>query len=178
MLRRASETFIVPKQENPLKINRNINIFKLVLLFFKRIAIKFCLDSVAVMPVTWRLEESVLIVTLVGEDREGLAKAILEAMADDQFQRGTSLLLDVRHASDSPRSSEVRRAAMWMAALKAKGLGSRCAVIVGPQPYQYGLARMAEAHLDFHKIELEIFTELDKAFQWLWNGSATPSIGE
>src|SRR5262252_3861775 len=109
------------------------------------------------MPVTWELKDAILIVTLSGNAGEEPANAILEAMADPRFRPGTSLLLDVRLAKDSPASADMRRRAAWVASLLPRGLNWRCAMVIGPKVHQYGLARMAATHLEFEGMEMEIF---------------------
>jgi alcohol dehydrogenase class IV len=54
-----------------------------------------------------------------------------------------------------------------VAALRASGLASRCAIVVGPKAHQFGLARMAQAHLESREMEVRIFRDLDKALTWV-----------
>jgi len=93
-------------------------------------------------------------------------------MRDPRFQPGTSLLLDVRLSADNPTSDEMRPRARWLATLQAKGLSSRCAIVIGPRTHEFGLARMAATHLEIQGLELEIFTALNEALEWLSNASA------
>jgi hypothetical protein len=125
------------------------------------------------MPVKWEIRGSVLVVKLVGDyGFNEPVQAVSEAMADPQFQAGTPLLIDARLSKTSRSSEEFRERAQWMASLQPKGLSSRCAMVISGQPHQLGMARMAAAHLDLRGMELEIFTDLDKALQWLSNGNA------
>ena len=131
------------------------------------------------MPVRWEIRGQVLIVTLVGDySFEEPALAVKEAIADSGFQTGTSLLIDTRLSQTSRSSEEFRERAKWLASLQDKGLSSRCAVVIGPEPHQFGMARMAATHHDLQGLEMEIFTDLDEAFRWLsrtssHNSSAT-----
>lgn len=119
------------------------------------------------MPVSWEIRSSILIVTLVGECGIEITKAFDEAMADPRFRAGTSLLLDVRRSADNPSSDEFRRRIELLARRTAKGLASRIAIVIGPKPHHYGLARMASVHSETKGIELEIFTEMKEALEWL-----------
>ena len=119
------------------------------------------------MPVSWEIRSSILIVTLVGECGVDITKAFDEAMADPRFRAGTSLLLDVRRSADNPSSEEFRRRTELLARRTARGLATRVAILIGPKPHQYGLARMASVHSETNGIELEIFTEMDEALEWL-----------
>ena len=120
------------------------------------------------MPVTWEIRGQVLIVTLAGDyGFEEPVRAVQEAIADSAFQRGTSLLVDSRLSKTSRSSEEFRERARWLASLRDKGLSSRCAVVIGPEAHQFGMARMAATHHDLQGLELEIFTDLDEAVRWL-----------
>lgn len=120
------------------------------------------------MPATWEFTDRVLVVTAIGDwSAGGPASAITEAIADPRFQPGTPLVLDVRRSTMNPTADQVRARTEWMAALRVTGLASRCAVVVGPKAYQFGLARMAQMHLESREMQLQIFTGLDEALTWV-----------
>ena len=123
------------------------------------------------MPATWEFRGSVLVVTLAGKCKEEATTAINEAMADPAFKPGTSLLLDVRRATD-PTPDELRRRAKSLGSRPAKGLSSRCAIGVGPKAHQFGLGRMAAIYSDSYGMQVEIFTDLDEAICWLESTAA------
>ena len=126
------------------------------------------------MSASWEIRDRILIVTVICDwSSPGPAAAIAEALADPQFKSGTALLLDIRLCQTNPSSEEIRSRVEWMASLRRKGLSSRCAIVVRPRSYQFGLARMTATYLDFKGIVLEIFSELDEALHWL-----TASTGE
>lgn len=123
------------------------------------------LDS---MPVSWRFQHSVLVLTLEGKYAfEEPTIAVSEAMGDPQFHAGAPLIIDVRRSKTGRSSEEFRARACWMASLVSQGISPRCAMVVGSQPHQYGLARMAGIYLESHNIVLEIFHDLDEAIGWL-----------
>src|SRR5207248_677648 len=120
------------------------------------------------MPVSWEIRGPVLIVTVVEDwSGGGPASAITEGMADPRFEPGTALLLDVRQSRMNPSASQISLRTDWMGYLRDKGLSSRCAIVVGPMAYQFGLARMAKSYLGFQDMELRIFNDRDEAFNWL-----------
>jgi hypothetical protein len=120
------------------------------------------------MPATWEFRDSVILVTAVGDwSGAGTASAVTEAMADPRFEPGTALVLDIRLSKTNPSADQVRARAEWVAALRASGLASRCAIVVGPKAHQFGLARMAQAHLESREMEVRIFRDLDKALTWV-----------
>jgi len=125
------------------------------------------------MSVTWEIRDRILVVTLVGECGEQTSTTISAAVSDPKFQPGTSLLLDVRRCTDNPSAGEFRDWAARLAARRRSGLASRCALVIGPQTLQFGLARMAAAYLDLQGMELEIFQNLEAAFAWLSPGQAS-----
>ncbi len=127
------------------------------------------------MPVTYEIRGSVLIVTLVGVCGNEVSKVITEGIADPAFQVGSSLLLDVRHCLDDPSSGELQSRAASLAARRAHGLSTRCAFVIGPKAYQFGVARMASTHAEIRGMQMEIFTDLNEALQWLSNAETPES---
>ena len=104
----------------------------------------------------------------------GPAKAITEGMADPRFKPGTPLLLDVRRSQMNPSGEEIIFRAGWMAGLHSRGLSRHCAVVVGPKVIQFGLARMAQGHLEQRDMDLKIFSDLDEASRWLNSQMVSP----
>jgi hypothetical protein len=120
------------------------------------------------MPVNWELRNRVLVVSLEGAyEYHEPVHAINQAMQDPGFLPGTMLLIDARLTTTRRSSEEFRERAIWMASLQAKGLASRCALVIPMQTHQYGLARMAATHVEMQGMQLEIFTDLEEASQWL-----------
>jgi len=120
------------------------------------------------MPATWEIRDHILIVATIGDwSSGGPATAIAEALEDSRFKQGTSLLLDVRQSSMNPAEEDVRSRTEWLSLLRAKGLSSRLAIVVGPRAYQMGVARMAQTYLENRGIELQIFADLEAATGWL-----------
>ena len=120
------------------------------------------------MPVSWEIRDQILIVTVIEAwIGGGPAKAITEGMADPRFKPGTPLLLDVRQSQMNPSGEEIIFRAGWMAGLQSSGLSRYCAVVVGPKLLQFGLARMAQGHLEQRDMDLKIFSDLDEASSWL-----------
>ena len=119
------------------------------------------------MSVTWEIQESILTITVEGEGGEEPPRALFEAMRDPQFRPGMSLLFDMRLSTDNPTSEEVRARVGRIAPLQASGVVSRCAIVVGPKAHQFGLARMASIYADVEGRQLEIFTRIDEAMNWL-----------
>ena len=120
------------------------------------------------MPVSWEIRSHVLIVTTIEDwSGGGPASAIEQAMADPQFRPGTSLVMDVRRSRMNPSATEVMERSKWLASLRSKGLSGRLAIVVGPQAYQFGVARMAQVYMQIAEMEVKIFTELEEALGWL-----------
>ncbi|HEY7390288.1 MAG TPA: hypothetical protein VH640_17355 [Bryobacteraceae bacterium] len=131
------------------------------------------------MPVTWTFQDSILVLTLVGEYTfEEPVDAVNTAIEDPRFRRGTSLLIDARQSTTRRSSEEFRGRSVWMASLLAKGLSPRCAIVVSSAVHQYGMARMAGIYLDLQGMTLEIFTELAEALDWLLGRRYTVPIDQ
>jgi hypothetical protein len=128
------------------------------------------------MPVTWEIRGQILIVTLAGDyGFDEPVQAVTEALADTQFTPGTSLLVDARLSHARRTSEDFRTRATWVASLGSKGLSSRCAIVIAPEPHQFGMARMAASHHEIQGLEMSIFTDLEEAFRWLSNGNSFAS---
>ena len=128
------------------------------------------------MAVTWEIQGLVLIVTLVGDyGFDEPVKAVTEALADAQFRPGTSLLVDARLSHAHRSSEEFRTRTKWVASLVPKGLSSRCAIVIAPEPHQIGMARMVATHHELQGLAMSIFNDLAEAFRWLSNGKSFTS---
>jgi hypothetical protein len=131
------------------------------------------------MPVTWEIRDRVLIVNLVGNYAfDEPVQAVDEGLLDPQFRLGTSLLIDARLAHAHRTSEDMHRRAEWVASLQSRGISSRCAIVIRPQPNQFGVARMATTHHEMAGLEMDIFTDFEAAFRWLCAGGATSSATE
>jgi hypothetical protein len=87
-----------------------------------------------------------------------------------------ALLIDARRSTISRSSDEFRERAWWMASLASKGLSTRSAIVISSEPHQFGLARMADIHLDIKGLELELFTDLDDGLHWLERAGTTHDL--
>jgi hypothetical protein len=119
------------------------------------------------MPVRCEIRDHIIVITMIDQGHEDPRAAILEAIADPQFTPGTSLLLDVRLSMENSASEKVRARAHWLSTLRSRGISSRCAVVVAPRVYQFGLARMAGIYLELEGMCLEIFQDMGEAERWL-----------
>jgi len=125
------------------------------------------------MPVTWEIRNSVLIVTLIGYYAlDEPMQAVTDALADSRFRTGMSLLIDARSSLVNPSSEAVRARAKSIASLRSSGFSSRCAIVVGSEPHQYGIGRMEATYLEIEGLEVKIFTDLGEAWGWLSDGNA------
>jgi len=119
------------------------------------------------MAVTWEILHSVLVLTSTGFGGQGTVTALTEAISDPRFRPGLALLFDRRLATDDASSAEMRSRAKFLASLLPLGISHRCAMVAGPRPHQYGMARMEAAHLEFQGLELEVFCDVNEALLWL-----------
>jgi hypothetical protein len=95
-----------------------------------------------------------------------IAQAAERLYHDPQFRSGMSTLLDLRGARPAVTSGDVRTIVSFVSKnLEIRGRG-RCAVVTGRE-VDYGMARIAQAHLEGVGIELMVFRELEAAEQWL-----------
>ena len=116
------------------------------------------------MPVAWEIRDRVLIVKLVGDYHfDEPMQAVNEALLDALFRPGTSLLIDARLAHAHRTSEDMHLRAKWVASLQLKGVSSRCAIVMRPEPNQFGVARMATTHHEMAGLEMDIFTDCEKS---------------
>ncbi len=120
------------------------------------------------MPVAWEFRDQLLVVTLIGDyDFDAPKRAVLEASAAPAFHSGTMLVVDARLSTARRSSDDFRERAAWMASLQERGFAERFALVINSQTHQFGMARMAAAHVEMRGLQLGIFTELESASQWL-----------
>ncbi|HLI83253.1 MAG TPA: hypothetical protein VKV17_05000 [Bryobacteraceae bacterium] len=119
------------------------------------------------MPVSWEIRGSLLILTLSGDCGDEVVAAIARAVRHPDFPPGKAVLFDARLATGHATSYDAQRRAAQIVSLCSEGVARRCAIVVGTRPYQYGLARMTAAYLDFEGMEMQIFKAMEPAIDWL-----------
>jgi hypothetical protein len=119
------------------------------------------------MPATWNICGDLVTLTITAGANGDLGRAIGEAMSSRKFPATPSVLFDVRRATENPTPEILRLRAGRIATLVSRRPGSRCALVVGPRPHQYGLARMLSVFLGTEGIESEVFTKIREARRWL-----------
>jgi hypothetical protein len=128
------------------------------------------------MPVTWAVRWPILRVTLSERyELDDVERAVDKALADPACREGILLLLDTRLAKVNPTQGLVHARARWLDSLPARGVSRRGALVVGPELFQYGLARMMSAYLE--SVQLGIFQEIDAAENWLLSAQTGAMAG-
>lgn len=129
------------------------------------------------MPVAWEFRDQLLAVMLIGDyDFHAPKRAVLEAIADPAFKPGTMLLVDARLSTARRSSDDFRERAVWMASLKERGFAERFALVINSQTHQFGMARMAAAHVEMRGLQLGIFSDLESASQWLLGRASSKGV--
>lgn len=126
----------------------------------------------------YRIDKSRRIVTLEGgqPNIEEWRQLMLAVFADPDFETGFHFLSD-RRASEQPRSTDFLRAALLFLNAHKEKLGRcRWATVVSTTA-AYGMARMVQILSEDMTIELEVFTEIEKAREWLLE-DASPAAAE
>jgi hypothetical protein len=124
------------------------------------------LPSFAQMPVVWRLQQGVLLVTLMGDyPFEELRSAVAEALRSPDFSAGTSILFDARSSLKYPSTDVVRSIAEWLASLRAQGVSARSAMVISRERYRLG--ERATVHFHEQGLETALFASLAEAMRWL-----------
>lgn len=129
------------------------------------------------MPVTWNIRGGVITLTIITRANSDLRKMIIEAMSHPEFPKFPAVLIDTRRATENPTPDVLRLRAGWIATLLSRRAGSRCALVAGPKPHQYGLARMLSVFIQTEGVHAEVFTTLREARRWLMPADGRQSGG-
>jgi hypothetical protein len=130
------------------------------------------------MPVTFefRPDQSVVITTHEGlvPDAEFLS-AYTSLFENPQFDPTYDLLVDLRSADSSARSTEALKAFAEFIQSRYEAVETRPRVaVVAPQNVSFGLARMYGSFSDPVQWEFRVFREISDAFEWLGLGDGHP----
>jgi hypothetical protein len=118
------------------------------------------------MPVAWKLEPGVLVVTLMGDyPFEELKAAVAEALRSPELQPETPMLLDARGSLKYPSTDALRSLGEWLASLRPQGISARLALVTSRE--RLHLAERGALHFCEHGVETVIFTSLAEAVAWL-----------
>jgi hypothetical protein len=120
----------------------------------------------AQVPVQWKLEQGVLLVTFIGDYPFGeFEAAVAEALRSPEFRPGTPILFDSRSSFKYPSTDALRSIAEWLASLRPQGLSARSATVTSRER----LPLMEQVARRFREADLEtaIFTDLAEALRWL-----------
>lgn len=106
-------------------------------------------------------------ITIHGEVRkEDIVAALDTLYHEPRFQSGMSQLWDIRHGEAILSPAELTDIISFVYQhTRERGKG-RSAVVTGRE-VDYGMARIAQVHVEEVGIELMVFRELDEAEQWL-----------
>jgi hypothetical protein len=117
------------------------------------------------------LSEERAVVTGRGDlELDDVVAALDQLYSDAQFQPDMKLLWDLRDARTAVTAGDVRSIVHFVSQHReARGEG-KSAVVMG-RDVDYGMARVAQVHLEPLGIELAVFRELEEAEQWLESGN-------
>jgi len=133
------------------------------------------------MPITRRdcPEQKVVIVAHVGpvSDAEFIA-FYQQFFHSDHFDPSQNLLVDLREADSSPRSSRMLRRLAKLVFESYRDLTTRTKVaVVAPRDLSFGLARMYAAFSDAVPWDFTVFRAIDAARAWLGLPDDLPANG-
>ena len=105
---------------------------------------------VVVVPVGWKFQGAVLVLSTVGAYRnEELSQAMSEAMAHPQFRAGTPVLFDGRLSEAQLSPADIEWRLEWISSLRRKGCSPRFAVVVRQEhAFRFGVARQLSLRLE------------------------------
>jgi hypothetical protein len=127
------------------------------------------------MPVTWQINDGVLIVAAVGGYLTSeLQGAVHEAVHDSRLGPETPVLLDARSSLTYLSPQEIQARIEWFATLRRSGAFPYIAFLVPASAYRARIQEMAAAAFRRIGIETQTFTDQEEALRWL-RSQASPS---
>jgi len=119
------------------------------------------------MPVSWRYEYGLLVITSsAAYDLEEAKQSTAAGIADPRFQPGTAILFDSSASTAAIEPADIEERVAWLIQVSRRGV-SRFAVVVGAETHRYGLARMLSTRLELAGVELGVFRSFEAARAWL-----------
>ena len=100
-------------------------------------------------------------------------RTMLAWLRDPQYQRCVDALFDVTTATTTPTVRELRELAA-MLDQNAPGLGPRKLAVVTAKPIAYAMATVFGRLMQLRGLEVKVFLDSDRAWQWLRPESAAP----
>ena len=123
------------------------------------------------MPITFQVrpEHNLVILVHIGTITDDEFLAFYRSLYEnDRITPSMNLLVDLRQADSTTRSSDVLRKFAGFIETKLTGIPERPKVaVVAPEDLSFGLARMYEAFADSVPWDFEVFREMNAALAWL-----------
>jgi hypothetical protein len=108
-------------------------------------------------------------VVLTGRDdlvADDVVAALERAYGHPQLASGMNVLCDLRDARTDLTPRDIRRVVDFVSRHREARGGGKSAVVAG-RDVDYGMARIAQVHLEPLGVELAVFRELQEAEEWL-----------
>ena len=120
---------------------------------------------------TYRIDKINRIVYLEGSDPslQEWTQTLLTLFADADYEKGFNFLSD-RRSIEKPRSRGYITAAVSFLNAKAAQIGSCKWASVVSTTAAFGMGRMAQILSDNTPLKVQVFTDIEKARQWLIEG--------
>jgi O-methyltransferase involved in polyketide biosynthesis len=118
------------------------------------------------MPMTWTIEDGLLVVNLIGtHELDEFRDTISEAVASPGFRPGMHLFFDARSSYSYLTPEAIQRRLEFLATLVSKGVATRCAVVTTQQ--RAGISIRAAAKLEAFGMVMGVFLDKEEARTWL-----------
>ena len=119
--------------------------------------------KMGLMSVAFELSKERVVVTARGDLTAGdVVDALEQLYRDPRFRPGMSMLWDVRGARLNVTGEDVRRIVAFVSkSREARGEGK--SVVLTGREVDYGMARVAQVHMEAIGIELMVFREMEHA---------------
>jgi hypothetical protein len=120
------------------------------------------------MPVTYQIDKSRRLATIVGSDEIDLAAArsiVARLSKDPDCDCSLNILIDVTEMATDPTPAQVRTLVSWFHPRPSRN-ANKVAIVVA-NSLHFGMARMASLLSEAQNAEVHAFLEMEKALAWL-----------
>ena len=125
------------------------------------------------MPISSTFSDSILFLTIVAEvSKEEVIETAIAAFSDPRFKETMNVLVDARQSITNPSAVEMEMVIRTATSRRPRGHAGKWAIVVRNEPLRFGVGRMAAGMMGTFGIRTEVFTDVEKATQYLRQSNA------
>jgi hypothetical protein len=122
------------------------------------------------MPVTWTIDDSILVIAVIGGYTTAeMTSAMDAALRDPRVGPGTHMLFDARSSFVYLSPGEIQWRTEWFTEVHRAGMLGRWAFL-STDPYRARIVARGVEGMQRHGIAVAAFTDREAAMRWLMEG--------